>query len=137
MGILLLAALIGVPLIEIGVFIQVGGLIGLWPTLVLIVLTAVFGSWQLRAQDPNTVGQLDHFFLAGFFGLVLAEGILVAPLFVARPLAQYAAQPQDQKGRDGREDDDIEELKTVTHRFYPKVPCVRETAWSGGRRPGE
>ena len=37
MGILLLAALIGVPLIEIGLFIEVGGYIGLWPTLALVV----------------------------------------------------------------------------------------------------
>ena len=49
MGILLLAALIGVPLIEIGLFIEIGGFIGLWPTLALVVLTAAIGSWQLKA----------------------------------------------------------------------------------------
>ena len=30
-----------VPLIEIGLFIQVGGAIGLWPTLAIVVLTAI------------------------------------------------------------------------------------------------
>ncbi len=55
MGILVLIAFIAVPLIEIGVFIQVGGFIGLWPTLGLIVLTAVLGTWQLRAQGLATL----------------------------------------------------------------------------------
>ena len=50
MGLLLLAAFIGVPLLEIAVFIVVGDALGLWPTLVLVILTAIIGSWQLRAQ---------------------------------------------------------------------------------------
>jgi UPF0716 protein FxsA len=40
----LFAAFLAVPLIEIALFIQVGGLIGLWPTLLIVVLTAVFGA---------------------------------------------------------------------------------------------
>ena len=55
MGILLLAAFIGVPLVEIAVFIQVGDVLGLWPTLGLVVLTAVLGTWQLRAQGLATL----------------------------------------------------------------------------------
>ena len=39
LGLILLAALIGVPLLEIALFIKVGGWIGLGPTLALIVLT--------------------------------------------------------------------------------------------------
>ena len=50
LGLILLAALIGVPLIEIALFIQVGGWLGLGPTLILIVLTAVIGAWMLRVQ---------------------------------------------------------------------------------------
>ena len=57
MGIVLLAAFIGVPLLEIAVFIEVGGLIGLWPTLGLVVLTAVLGTWQLRAQGLATLAR--------------------------------------------------------------------------------
>ena len=55
MAILLLAAFIGVPLVEIAVFVQVGGWIGLGPTLALVVLTAVLGTWQLRAQGLATL----------------------------------------------------------------------------------
>lgn len=40
-----------VPIIEIGLFIQIGSLIGLWPTLATVVLTAVVGTWLLRQQD--------------------------------------------------------------------------------------
>lgn len=51
----LLLALIVVPLIEIGLFIQVGGWIGLWPTLAAIVLTAVIGAALLRRQGLKAV----------------------------------------------------------------------------------
>lgn len=46
----LLALFIAVPLIEIALFIQVGGLIGLWPTLGIVVLTAILGTWLVRTQ---------------------------------------------------------------------------------------
>lgn len=51
----LLLALIAVPLIEIGLFIEVGGWIGLWPTLAAIVLTAVIGAALLRRQGLKAV----------------------------------------------------------------------------------
>jgi UPF0716 protein FxsA len=41
---------LGVPLIEIALFIQVGGLIGLWPTLAIVVLTAIVGTMLVRSQ---------------------------------------------------------------------------------------
>jgi UPF0716 protein FxsA len=49
-GRILLIAFIATPLIEIAVLIQVGGWLGLWPTLGLIVLTAIVGTWMLRRQ---------------------------------------------------------------------------------------
>ena len=55
MPILLLSLFIVVPLVEIAVFIEVGGWIGLWPTLGLCVLTAFLGTWQLRAQGLATL----------------------------------------------------------------------------------
>lgn len=42
-----------VPLIEIGLFIQVGGLIGLWPTLAIILGMAFLGSWLLRREGAR------------------------------------------------------------------------------------
>jgi UPF0716 protein FxsA len=55
---LLLLAFIGIPLIEIAVLLQVGGWLGLWPTLGLIILTAIIGSMELRAQGLATIAKL-------------------------------------------------------------------------------
>lgn len=54
----LLVAFIVVPLIEIALFIQVGGLIGLWPTLLIVVLTAVIGTSILRMQGALALSSL-------------------------------------------------------------------------------
>jgi UPF0716 protein FxsA len=50
MGGLLLVLFIVVPILEIGVFIQVGKWIGLWPTLGGIVMTALIGVALVRYQ---------------------------------------------------------------------------------------
>ncbi|MFQ5957803.1 MAG: FxsA family protein [Alphaproteobacteria bacterium] len=55
MVLLIFLALLGVPLIEIAVFIEVGGRIGLWSTLALIVLTAIVGTALLRQQGLATL----------------------------------------------------------------------------------
>jgi UPF0716 protein FxsA len=57
MILILLLLLIGTPLLEIAVFIEVGGLIGLGPTLALVILTAVVGTWQLRTQGLATLAR--------------------------------------------------------------------------------
>ena len=54
----LLIAFIAVPLIEIALFIQVGGAIGLWPTLLIVVVTAILGTWLVRTQGAMALGQL-------------------------------------------------------------------------------
>ena len=46
----LLLLFIGVPLLEIALFIQVGGFIGLWPTLLVVVVTAIAGTVLVRRQ---------------------------------------------------------------------------------------
>jgi UPF0716 protein FxsA len=54
----LLLIFVAVPLVEIALFIQVGGLIGLWPTLGIVVLTAIAGSWLVRNQGLNELNRL-------------------------------------------------------------------------------
>jgi UPF0716 protein FxsA len=63
----LLVAFIGIPLIEIGLFIQVGGLLGLWPTLLIVLLTAIAGTALVRSQGiaalrniQNSIDRLDN-----------------------------------------------------------------------------
>lgn len=54
----LLIAFIAVPLIEIYLFIRVGGLIGTWPTLGIVVVTAIIGSWLVRSQGAREMNNL-------------------------------------------------------------------------------
>ncbi|WP_138466276.1 FxsA family protein [Poseidonocella sp. HB161398] len=56
----LLIAFIAIPLIEIGLFIQVGGLIGLWPTLLIVLLTAVIGHVMMRKQGGQVLQKLQR-----------------------------------------------------------------------------
>ncbi len=58
----LLIAFIAVPVIEIGLFIQVGGIIGLWPTLLIVILTALAGTYLVRSQGRLALGQLQRSF---------------------------------------------------------------------------
>jgi len=58
----LFLAFLLVPILEIALFIQVGGLIGLWPTLAIVVLTAVLGTWLVRSQGRLAMGQVQQAF---------------------------------------------------------------------------
>lgn len=49
---------VAIPLIEIALFIQVGGAIGLWPTLLIVVLTAILGTTLLRKQGVMALNNL-------------------------------------------------------------------------------
>jgi len=91
MALLVFAALVLVPMAEIGLFIQVGGFIGLWPTLAVVVLTAMAGSALLRAQGLQTLRQaqanLDRgqFPVAEVFDglcLLFAGALLLTPGFL-------------------------------------------------------
>lgn len=51
-------AFLAVPVIEIGLFIQVGGLIGLWPTLAIVLATAIAGTALVRSQGALVMNDL-------------------------------------------------------------------------------
>ena len=54
----LLLAFVAVPMIEIALFIQVGGVIGLWWTLAIVLATAIAGSLLVRMQGALALAQL-------------------------------------------------------------------------------
>ena len=90
-GRILLIAFIVTPLIEIAVLIQVGSWIGLWPTLALIVLTAIVGTWMLRRQGFEVLSRAQQQLEQGTvplaevfegFCLVIAGALLLTPGFV-------------------------------------------------------
>lgn len=89
-GIILLL-LIAVPAMEIAVFIQAGEIIGLWPTLAIIILTAFAGAALLRRQGLATLQRAQDSINAGrppvaelFDGLCLfvAGLLLLTPGFI-------------------------------------------------------
>ncbi|HEJ2454298.1 TPA: membrane protein FxsA [Vibrio cholerae] len=51
---ILLFLFIAVPVIEIALFIQVGGVLGVWPTIALVLLTAIVGASLVRSQGLQT-----------------------------------------------------------------------------------
>lgn len=55
MGLLFFALFMLVPIIEIIGFMQIGSLIGLWPTLGIVILTAIAGSMLLRHQGMTVL----------------------------------------------------------------------------------
>ena len=91
MAALLLLAFIGVPILEIAVFIEVGGRIGAGPTLAAVVVTAIAGTTLLRHQGLATLGRVRESLDRGrlpvaevFDGLCLlvAGALLLTPGFV-------------------------------------------------------
>ncbi|WP_050604655.1 FxsA family protein [Ruegeria sp. 6PALISEP08] len=86
----LFLAFLLVPIIEIALFIQVGGLIGLWPTLAIVVLTAVLGTVLVRTQGRMALGNLQSSFaelddptepLAHGAMILLSGALLLTPGF--------------------------------------------------------
>jgi len=58
----LLLAFIIVPMIEIGLFIQVGGIIGLWWTLAIVLVTAVVGTAMVKHQGRHVLEKIRRSF---------------------------------------------------------------------------
>ena len=58
----LFALFVAVPLIEIALFIQIGGFIGLWPTLLIVVLTAILGTFLVKSQGRQAIIALQSSF---------------------------------------------------------------------------
>lgn len=78
MGRLLFAIFLIVPLIEIGLFISIGQLIGLWPTLLGVVVTALIGSAIIRTQGLSLIRDIQRTSAAGVLpAKQLAEGMML------------------------------------------------------------
>ena len=58
MGLILFLLFVGLPIAEIAVFIQAGDIIGLWPTLGLVILTAAAGAALARSEGRSAMRRL-------------------------------------------------------------------------------
>lgn len=67
-----------VPILELYVIIQVGGLIGVWPTLALLLLDAILGSMLLRHQGRGAWRRFNEALAQGRFpGKEVVDGLLI------------------------------------------------------------
>ncbi|MDQ1901397.1 FxsA family protein [Paracoccus sp. WLY502] len=92
----LLWLFIVLPIVEIALFIQVGGLIGVWATLGLVVLAAVLGVAVIRSQGTHAWLQAQRSLaelrdpsrpLAHGMMQILAGALLIVPGFLTDILA--------------------------------------------------
>jgi UPF0716 protein FxsA len=77
-----------VPLVEIYVLLEVGGVIGVLPTIALVVLTAVIGAGLIRAQGLATLGRVQQELERGELpavGIIEAALLLVAGALLLTP----------------------------------------------------
>jgi UPF0716 protein FxsA len=91
MGLLLVLLFIVVPIAELYVIIQVGELIGIWPTLLLLLLDAIGGSWLLKHQGRSAWRRFNQALaerrlpgkeVADGFLVILGGALLIAPGFI-------------------------------------------------------
>ncbi|MEL6236466.1 MAG: FxsA family protein [Pseudomonadota bacterium] len=84
----LLIPFIAIPMLEIALFISVGGALGLWPTLAIVLLTAALGSWLMRREGQAALAELGAAFeTGGDPAAPLAHGalILIAGVLLITP----------------------------------------------------
>lgn len=102
MSLLILLIIILIPATEISVFLQTGKIIGLWPTLALIIITAIVGSLLLRYHGLSTMFKVRESMNAGkmpinelFDGFcLLAAGVfLITPGFITDGLGLILCLP--------------------------------------------
>ena len=99
---ILLLLFILVPIIEIGLFIQVGGFLGLWPTIALVLVTAFVGASLVRSQGLQTLINVQNRLQQGelpaqqiFEGVMLAVAgvLLLTPGFMTDALGMLVLLP--------------------------------------------
>jgi len=96
------ALFILMPIIEIAVLIKIGGVLGLLPTLLIIVLTAILGTFMLRQQGLATLeraksrlasGQLPAEQLMEGVLLLIGGVLLLTPGFVTDTFGFFCLIP--------------------------------------------
>ena len=98
----LLLAFIIVPIIEIGLFIKVGDFIGLWPTILIVIFTAIIGTSLVRSQGIKVLAKLQKTFftmqnptepLAHGAMILFAGALLLTPGFFTDALGIFLLFP--------------------------------------------
>ena len=76
---ILVALFIVIPIVELYVIIQIGSLIGVWPTIALLLADAILGSMLLRHQGRGAWRRFNAALAERRFpGKEVADGLLIA-----------------------------------------------------------
>ena len=76
---LLVALFIVIPIVELWVIIEIGSLIGVWPTIALLIADALLGSLLLRHQGRGAWRRFNEALAQRRFpGREVADGLLIA-----------------------------------------------------------
>lgn len=88
---LLFVCFLALPIIEIYVILQIGGLIGTWPTVGLLIADSVLGAWVVRREglrawravrETLLVGRMPERELADAALILVGGALLLTPGFV-------------------------------------------------------
>jgi UPF0716 protein FxsA len=99
---LLAAAFIGIPLLEIFVLVQVGQVIGPWWTILLLIVSGVLGTWLIRREGGRAWRALSEALQSGRMpareiadgALILVGGtLMLAPGFVTDAVGMLLILP--------------------------------------------
>ena len=100
---ILFLAFVLVPPIEIALFIAIGGQIGLWPTIGIVLLTAVIGANLVSRQGRGVIASIQQEFASGQFpakslahgAMILVSGaLLLTPGFLTDVVGFSLLSPQ-------------------------------------------
>lgn len=95
-----------VPIVEIYVLLKIGGIIGIFPTVVLVVTTAMLGATMLRNQGLSTMQRLQDMLSRGEIPaqeivegplLLVGGALLLTPGFFTDAMGFYLLIPYTRK----------------------------------------
>lgn len=105
-GIVLFLLLVAMPIAEVATFIEVGGRIGLWPTILCVISTAALGTFIIRLQGIGLIqrvqtqinqGALPAFEIFSGVCLLVAGALLLTPGFITDGLGFLLLWPTARK----------------------------------------
>ncbi len=100
---MLFLAFVLVPPIEIGLFILIGGEIGFWSTMAVVLLTAIIGANLVARQGRGVLADIQREFVEGRFParhlahgamILVAGALLVTPGFLTDVVGFSLLSPQ-------------------------------------------
>lgn len=127
----LLALFVGVPIVEIALFVTIGGQIGLVATLAIVIGTAIAGSMLLRAQGLSTIARIQNTLDRGEIPaaelrdgalLIAAAALLLTPGFMTDAIGFALFLPPVREFVGSH----LFRLAAMRVRVYPAGPGTRE-----------